>query len=66
MSSFQAPTRHPVTGKVEQAVWIDDCFGKHRYGVSFPGDVKVYDPEDYPDLKPMRPPMVEKEERDES
>jgi hypothetical protein len=38
MSSFSKPSKHPVTGKWERALWIDDLFGKHRYGVCFPSD----------------------------
>jgi hypothetical protein len=52
MSSFNAPTKHPVTGKVEKATWIDDHFGRHRYGVSFPGDKTIYDPDAH-DLHPL-------------
>lgn len=35
MSSFQAPSKHPVTGKIEDAIWMDDYFGSHKYGVLF-------------------------------
>lgn len=40
-------TKHPKTGKWENASWIDDYFGKHHYGVEFPSDKNsyVYDPE---------------------
>lgn len=41
MSSYFRLTRHPETGRMEQALWIDDHFGRHRYGVRFQ-DGKVY------------------------
>mgnify|MGYP006865017930 CR=1 FL=1 len=43
MSSFGAPTFHPKTGKIEDALWFDDYFGRHHYGVQFP-DGEVFDP----------------------
>lgn len=36
MSSYYRRTKHPETGKFENAFWIDDYFGRHRYGVRFP------------------------------
>lgn len=54
MSSFAAPTRHPNTGKVETAMWLDDYFGRHRYGVRF-SDGQVFNPETCPELRPERP-----------
>lgn len=41
MSNFQQETRHPETGEVFTADWVDDYFGPHRYGVRFP-DGKVF------------------------
>ena len=41
MSNFKRMTIHPVTKKIEDAEWIDDHFGRHRYGVRFP-DGKVF------------------------
>lgn len=41
MSNYTAPTFHPVTGAIEDAVWMDDYFGPHRYGVRF-GDGTVH------------------------
>lgn len=35
MSNFYKDTRHPITGEIEPALWIDDYFGRHRYGVMF-------------------------------
>lgn len=34
MSNYRAPARHPVTGNVELAEWLDDHFGRHRYADS--------------------------------
>ena len=42
MSNYSSPTRHPVTGAIEMADWLDDHDGKHRYGVRFPSDGKIY------------------------
>lgn len=44
MSNYRAPARHPVTGNVELAEWIDDHFGRHQYGVRF-ADGSIYTPE---------------------
>lgn len=44
MSTYSRMTKHPVTGKWEKAVWRDDFFGKHQYGVQFAGDAETYDP----------------------
>lgn len=38
MSSYRKETKHPKTGKWEKALWLDDCFGNHNYGVVFPSD----------------------------
>lgn len=35
MSNFIAPARHPDTGVIENAEWLDDHFGRHVYGVRF-------------------------------
>jgi hypothetical protein len=35
-------TRHPRTGEIELASWLDDHDGKHRYGVRFPSDGQIY------------------------
>lgn len=43
MSHFTALTRHPETGEWQEAAWIDDHFGRHRYGVMF-ADGRVFDP----------------------
>lgn len=38
MSTFNKETKHPKTGKWENATWYDDFFGNHHYGVQFPSD----------------------------
>ncbi len=35
MSNYIRKTKNPITGQFEQAEWLDDYFGKHRYGVRF-------------------------------
>jgi hypothetical protein len=42
MSTFHKSTRNPDTGKWEIAIWLDDHFGSHHYGVEFP-DGNIYD-----------------------
>jgi hypothetical protein len=42
MSNYHALARHPFTGKIEMADWLDDSFGHHIYGVRFPGDATIY------------------------
>jgi hypothetical protein len=49
MSSYRKQTKHPNTGEWENALWIDDLFGHHHYGVVFPSDQ-----EKNPDLLPPR------------
>ena len=39
MSNFTAPTFHPVSGEIEDAIWADDYFARHEYGVIFKDDV---------------------------
>ena len=40
MSNYTKLTQHPRTGETLEASWLDDYFGRHRYGVRFPnGDV---------------------------
>ena len=46
MSSYQKQTQHPLTGAIENASWLDDYFGKHRYGVEF-SDGKVFRADEY-------------------
>jgi hypothetical protein len=49
MSNFIRRTKNPDTGQFEDAEWLDDYFGRHRYGVRFPGGgvVKVADGYDW-------------------
>lgn len=43
--SFFRRTRHPKDKtKVLKAEWIPDYFGLNRYGVRFPGEQKIYKP----------------------
>lgn len=42
MSTYTKITKHPQTGLYEAAVWYDDYFGHHLYGVEFKSDDKVY------------------------
>lgn len=44
MSTYIKKTKNPKTGEYEDAMWIDDYFGSHHYGVMFP-DGAVFDPE---------------------
>lgn len=46
MSNYTAKTKHPETGKIEEAAWLDNHFGGHNYGVQFP-DGKIFDADKY-------------------
>jgi len=46
VSTYQRRTKNPVTGEFEEATWLDDHFGRHRYGVQFP-DGKIYRQSDH-------------------
>ena len=37
MSNYTRAAYHPKEKVVRAANWLDDHFGKHEYGVSFPG-----------------------------
>jgi len=40
MSNFMAKAAHPVTGEIFECYYLDDYYGRHKYGVQFPnGDV---------------------------
>lgn len=41
MSNFYQPTEHPDTGEIEIAAWLDDYFGRNKYGIQFP-DGKIF------------------------
>ena len=49
MSNYHADARHPETGETELAMWLDDYYGRHRYGVKFK-DGKVFPAEACVDL----------------
>ena len=35
MSNYEDIAINPKTDKIEKAVWVDDSYGTHRYGVRF-------------------------------
>ena len=41
MSNYRGVAKHPETGVMEIVDWLDDYFGRRRYGVRFP-DGKVF------------------------
>lgn len=45
MSDFYTETKNPATGEWETAHWMDDYFGRHRYGVKFPSG-EIFDAAD--------------------
>ncbi len=51
MSCFLAKTKHPLTGKIEEASWIDNYFGLHKYGVGF-SDGGIYNADSL-EIKPI-------------
>ncbi len=48
MSNFTAKARNPKTGAIEDAEFLDDFYGKHKYGVRF-SDGNVYGEDELPD-----------------
>lgn len=36
MSTYSQMTKNPSTGVFEKALWMDDYFSPHHYGVKFP------------------------------
>ena len=42
MSDFQSKEINPLTGKEETVTYIDDYFGRHRYGIKF-SDGRIYE-----------------------
>lgn len=46
MSSFIRAAYNPRTERVEPAIYWDDYFGRHEYGVNFGEEEKVYRPEE--------------------
>lgn len=49
MSNYTADAIHPETGEIEEAEWLDDHYGRHRYGVRFK-DGKIFPAEACVDL----------------
>lgn len=48
MSNFTATAIHPVTGEIAMCDYLDDYYGRHKYGVRFPnGD--IYPEEECPE-----------------
>jgi hypothetical protein len=43
VSNYRCLTTHPHTGRAVMADWLDDYWGKHKYGVRFDGDAHVFD-----------------------
>lgn len=46
MSNYQRLTKHPETGEFQMAMWMDNYYGGHLYGVKFPSG-KVFRASDY-------------------
>lgn len=42
MSSYTGYAVNPRTNQVEEACFLDDYFGRHRYGVRFAGEEHVW------------------------
>lgn len=42
MSNFTNAAYHPPSKTIRSALFLDDYFGKHEYGVKFPDDDHVY------------------------
>jgi len=38
MSSYIKKVKHPITGKKQDALFLDDYYGEHQYGVGFRKD----------------------------
>lgn len=45
MSNYSSPAYNPKENVIRDALWLDDHFGRHNYGVMFAGDPAVYTPE---------------------
>jgi len=44
MSNFSRAAYYPEQKVVPAAIWLDDYFGRHQYGVQFDAGGKVYRP----------------------
>lgn len=42
MSNYTQPAYHPLEKVIRAAHYLDDHFGKHEYGVQFPGDDHIF------------------------
>lgn len=42
MSHYTMTIRNPRTGNVEEALWMDDYWGRHQYGIRFAGEEHVW------------------------
>lgn len=61
MSNYMRRTRHPETGLMEDATWLDDFFGPHIYAVKFPYG-RIYCEDEYEwEFEPQVEPQVERE-----
>jgi len=65
MSNYITKAKNPITGKIEDAEFLDDYYGKHQYGVRF-ADGHTYQEEEavgYPRPSPTKneEPSWEKE-----
>lgn len=59
MSDFTAKAAHPVTGKIFECYYMDDYYGRHKYGVQFPnGD--IYPESECPESEDVKEPTDEK------
>jgi len=46
VSNFRRVAINPGTGEAQEAEFLDDYFGRHEYGVRFPGSPHVYRADD--------------------
>ena len=55
MSNFIAKAKHPATGKLQDAFFVDDYYGSHIYGVGFrKDDIKLEITDSFEDLEFFR------------
>lgn len=55
MSNYFSQAVNPDTGKVEQAEWLDDYFGRHQYGVRFLSTGKIFRESEIKQPRPTLP-----------
>ena len=63
MSSFYDDTIHPKTGEIQRALWMDDYFGAHKYGVRFEGEEHVYQASEIRTVSMFEPMPSKEQER---